>query len=79
MKTVIHLEDNGQDFSSLICDDSGKVIDAKPFQAGIWAGSYIPIHDPGMMKVGELCPIHNTHIRFGFLKYRIEKVETIED
>ena len=78
MKTVIHLEDKGQDFLSLTVDEDGVVIEAAPFQNDIWSGSFIPMDDKELVKVGEFCPIHNKHIQYGYLKYRIEKIETIK-
>lgn len=73
----ISLEDKGQDFTSLYVDkDTCKVIDARPFQKEAWQGALIPITDETMFRVGELCPIHHPpHIVFGFLNYKIEKIE----
>lgn len=73
----ISLEDKGQDFLSLYVDkDTGKVVDAQPFQRDHWRGAIIPITEETMFRVGELCPIHHPpHIVFGFLNYKIEKIE----
>lgn len=77
--TKITLEDKGQDFTSLIVSDKGKVLEARPFQTSIWKGAYIPITVDGMVQVGKLCPIHNPpHINYGHLKYKIERIEQIE-
>ena len=76
MKTKIHLEDSGQDFLEFVCDEDGIITDTFPFQGDIWNGSYIPLESE-MCKVGELCPIHNAHIQYGFLKYKITKIETL--
>ena len=71
----ITLEDKGQDFLWLLVEDF-TVIDAGPFQNHIWKGAFVPVP---MVKIGELCPIHHPpHIRFGFLKYRVEKIEEVE-
>lgn len=80
MATIkITLEDKGQDFLELyVSEEEEKVIDAQPFQAHLWRGALIPISDKSMFKVGEYCPIHHPpHIKFGFLDYRIEKIERI--
>ena len=66
--TKITLEDNGQDFLELYVSKSGEVVDAKPFQASIWRGAYIPVDDERLVKVGDLCPMHNPpHIVYGWL------------
>lgn len=79
MYTIIHLEDNGQDFLMLVTDSSGVVIKAEPFQTEIWKGSIIPIHAPGMVETGKECPIHNPpYINYGYLKHKIEKIEQIK-
>lgn len=77
METIkITLEDKGQDFTKIFCDNSGNIINVEPFQKDIWIGSLIPIKDKKMFKVGELLPIHNPpHIIFGFLDHKIEKIE----
>ncbi len=73
--TVIHLEDNGQDFLEIVCDENGEIVETKPFQTSIWKGGYIPIESPDMLEPGKLCPIHKPpHINYGFLKHRILKV-----
>lgn len=78
MKTKITLEDNGQDFLEFICDERGKIIETKPFQGSVWNGGFIPLRQPEMVSVGRECPIHHPpHIEFGFLKHKIEKIETI--
>lgn len=77
--TKITLEDKGQDVLMLFVNSNGVVIDAKPFQASVWAGAVVPIGVAGMVKVGAECPIHNPpHIVFGHLKYRVEAIETVE-
>ncbi len=71
----ITLEDKGQDFLWLLIDNY-TVVEAGPFQGNIWKGAFVPVP---MVKVGELCPIHHPpHIRVGFLKYRVEKIEEVE-
>lgn len=80
MATIkITLEDKGQDFLELyVTEEDEKVIDAQPFQGHLWKGALIPISDESMFKVGEYCPIHHPpHIKFGFLDYKIEKIERI--
>lgn len=76
----ISLEDKGQDFLELyVSEEDETVIDAQPFQGSIWKGTMIPISDKSLFKVGEYCPIHHPpHIKFGFLDYKIEKIERIE-
>lgn len=77
--TKITLEDKGQDCLELFVDSNGVVIDTHPFQASIWAGAVVPIGVAGMVEVGVECPIHHPpHIVFGYLKYRIEAIETVE-
>lgn len=76
-KTKIYLEDNGQDCTWLLCDEGGTIVDAGPFQGDIWKGGIIPVWNNYMMQVGQPCPIHNAFIRHGFLKHKIEKIETI--
>lgn len=81
MKAIkIGLEDKGQDFLYLYVDTvTRKVIDTKPFQKSAWVDALIPIDDKTMFKVGKLCPIHHPpHIKFGFLNYKIEKIELVE-
>lgn len=79
-KTKITLEDCGQDFTTLITNNIGMVIDAKPFQASMWRGAMIPIHDASLFRVGEPLPIHHPpHIKYGFLKYKIIGIEQIND
>ncbi len=74
----ITLEDNGQDFTKIFCDNKGKVIDVEPFQKEIWIGSFIPIKDKTMFQKGKQLPIHNPpHIVFGFLDHKIENIEYI--
>ena len=77
--TKITLEDKGQDFLELFIDSYGTVIDARPFQKSIWVGAAVPIGVNGMVKVGEKLPIHNPpHITFGYLKYNVEAIDTVE-
>lgn len=42
--TTIHFEDHGQDFLEWDLDVNGKVIECRPFQAGIWCGRYVVNH-----------------------------------
>lgn len=72
---LIELEDNGQDFLQILCDDNGIVIETRPFQTDIWKGASIPIHDKDMFAIGEELPInHPPNIIFGFLKHKIIKI-----
>lgn len=74
-KSIIHLEDNGQDFLQLVVEND-IVTEAKPFQTSIWKGAYIPIAN---VYVGEPCPIHHPpHLYFTYLKHNVERIETIE-
>lgn len=76
----ITIEDCGQDFTVFYTNASGRVIDAQPFQGWVWRGAIIPVEDPEMFKVGEPLPIHHPpHIIHGFLRYRIEKIEYIDN
>lgn len=76
MYTIIELEDNGQDLLELVTDDNGLVIDAKPFQKDVWAGSIIPIET--MLEVGEPLPIHKPpHINYGFLKHNVKSIKQV--
>lgn len=79
MYTVIELEDKGQDFTTIITDSDGVIVETRPFQTEFWKGGSIPIEFPSMLKVGELLPInHPPHINFGFLKYKIFRIEQKE-
>lgn len=75
----ITLEDKGQDFLEMyISEETHQIIDVKPFGIAFWEGAYVPIECQSMVSVGKLFPIHNPpHINFGFLKYKIEKIEHI--
>lgn len=74
----IKLEDKGQDFTVIVTDDNGVVIDAQPFQAGLWQGAIVPVHEKSLFREGERLPIHHPpYIEYGYLKYRIEKIEHI--
>jgi hypothetical protein len=81
MKAIkITLEDQGQDFLELYVDGkTAKVIDVRPFQKSAWVDAIIPLDNKAMFKIGKLCPIHHPpHIKFGFLNYKIEKIEEVE-
>lgn len=81
MTTIkISLEDKGQDLLSFDVDkDTGKVIDAQPSQRECWQGAIIPVSNETMFQVGKLCPIHHPPaIVFGFLNYKIEKIEEVK-
>lgn len=75
----ITLEDKGQDFIEIyVSEETDQIIDAKPFGGNIWKGAYVPLCCNDMVAVGKLFPIHNPpYISFGFLKYKIEKIEHI--
>jgi len=76
--TKITLEDKGQDLLELYVNDECEVVAAGPFGSS-WVGATIPVTIEGMVKVGELCPIHNPpHINFGLLKYKVESIERVE-
>ena len=77
--TKITLEDTGQDLLELFVNDQCEVIEAGPFQNSVWGGATIPVTIDGMVRPGELCPIHNPpHIIFGLLRHKVEKVERVE-
>lgn len=75
-KTKIYLEDNGQDLLWLLCDEYGTIVDVGPFQKRYWMGGIIPIWDNELFREGEPCPIHIGMIMHGYLKHKIEKIET---
>ncbi|MEN5306946.1 hypothetical protein ABE425_05480 [Chryseobacterium cucumeris] len=76
MNTVITIEDKGQDFTKIVCDSKGVIIETLPFQSDIWKNGIIPINDKDMMKIGQPCPLHKPpHFIYGFLNYNIVKVE----
>ncbi|MCF8218681.1 MAG: hypothetical protein K9J21_06835 [Bacteroidales bacterium] len=71
----IELEDKGQDFLYFIIEKD-KIIEAGPFQNGLWKGSYVP---EKMLKVGGKVYIHKPpYINFGVLNYRIERMYEIQ-
>ncbi|WP_264520363.1 hypothetical protein [Flavobacterium sp. N1994] len=77
MYTFITLEDNGQDFLTVVTDEHGKIVETRPFQTDIWKGGIVPITSLEMMAPGQPMPLHKPpHINYGFLKHRIEKVYT---
>ena len=79
MYTHIEIEDKGQDFTTIITDSDGVIVETRPFQTQFWKGGAIPIQDKDMFKVGELLPInHPPHINYGFLRYKIEGIEQKE-
>lgn len=66
---LVELEDNGQDFIKFITDESGVIIESKPFQTNFWKGGIIPLNQ---QVIGELCMIHHPpHIEFGYLKHKV--------
>lgn len=73
---VIELEDLGQDFTKIITDHTGEIIETRPFQTEHWKGGCIPIKDRSLFDIGKECPIHHPpHIEFGWLKYRIVRID----
>ncbi len=42
---TIELEDHGQDFLEWDIDDTGKVVDCRPFQADVWKGTIVHNRD----------------------------------
>lgn len=42
--TTVTFEDHGQDFLEWDLDAMGKIIECRPFQAGIWCGRYVVNH-----------------------------------
>lgn len=76
MKRKITIEDNGQDVLWFVTDENDKVVDAGPYQKGVWVGAYMP---SDMLKVGEPCPIHNPPvINFGYLKHKVESITELQ-
>lgn len=79
-KIKITLIDTGQDFLSFICDQAGKIIEVHPQPAlpSIWIGSYIPVNDPELIRVGKQCSIRKSHsTSYGYLRHIIKKIETL--
>lgn len=79
MYTHIEIEDKGQDFTTIITDSDGVIVETRPFQTEFWKGGVIPIDVKALFGVGHLLPInHPPHINAGFLKYKIESIEQKE-
>jgi hypothetical protein len=76
MKTIITIEDKGQDFTKIVCDENGVILETLPFQSDFWKNGIIPINDKDLMKIGQPCPLHKPPIFvYGFLNHNIEKIE----
>lgn len=75
----VTLEDKGQDFLEMyVSEETCKIIDVQPLGRDFWVGVSVPIRFPGVFAVGKRLPVHNPpDIIFGFLKYKIEKIEHI--
>ncbi|EEF78404.1 hypothetical protein [Methylophaga thiooxydans] len=68
---MIVFEDRGQDFLEWDIDEDGVVVDSRPFQAGIWSGTFV-----SDIKVGERPTV--TSPRDGVqrqLKYRVIDIQ----
>lgn len=75
-KRILHFEDKGQDFLQWTLDEHNNVIDCAPFQASVWVGC--SVIDSSIIQ-GE-CPSFLTKRNDRMtLKYKIEKIETIEN
>lgn len=78
--TTIEFEDKGQDFLEWDLDDeTGKVLDCRPFQARIWCKFYVD--EPKHLKVGDRVQISETPIdpnnmlqEFRSINYPIVKI-----
>ena len=76
-KYKITLEDNGQDLLTITTDSKGMILECFPYHTSLYAGGYIPIRS---QKIGEKCMIYKPPtINFGFLKYKVEKIEEINN
>jgi hypothetical protein len=58
MIRTIELEDHGQDFLEWDIDETGKVVDCRPFQAWVWNGTIVHNKD---IRVGDILLITTTH------------------
>lgn len=70
---TITFEDRGQDFLEWDIDEDGVVVDSRPFQAGIWRGTFV-----SDIKIGERPII--TSPREGIprqLNYRVIDIQPI--
>lgn len=75
VKTKITLEDNGQDLLWLTIEDN-TVIDGGPYHGDLYKGAIVPMIN---VEIGEMLPIHHPpQIIFGFLRYKVEKVEQLK-
>ncbi|MGV4439904.1 hypothetical protein EDM00_11505 [Ornithobacterium rhinotracheale] len=74
-KIIIELEDKGQDFTKIICDKRGIILETRPFQTEMWKGGIIPIREEELFAIDKECPIHKPPIiNYGFLKYKIKNI-----
>lgn len=71
MKTKLHLQDHGQDFTWLIVDGS-EIVDAGPFQGWLWRGERI--RPPVKWKRGSRVVMADG----SFLHYPVQRVEQIK-
>lgn len=72
--TVIHFEDEGQDFLKWTIDPKGKLIGCEPFQFSIWS-KYLVTNK--RFKVGGFVHTIGTDWKPLTIKYPIEKVEKV--
>ena len=71
-KYIIYFEDFGQDFLEWHIDERGYVLDSRPFQRSIWAGSFTI---PQTAKIGgELAIWLNEE---SYVKYPIKNIKII--
>lgn len=79
MNTKIEFEDHGQDFLTWEIDQSGKIVDSKPFQAGIWCKYHVAYVNE--LKVGGFVDIYKKDDDEGtiMIKYPIASIEKVPD
>lgn len=77
-KYKIILEDKGQDLLAFITNENGQIEREEPLNRGLYTGGYIPIK--GIQELNKPCMIHHPpRINYGFLKYKVEKIEEINN
>lgn len=40
---ILHLDDQGQDFTRWVIDETGLIVDAGPFQSSVWSGCIVDL------------------------------------
>lgn len=70
--TTIFFEDNGQDFLEWDVDESGVVIDSRPFQGAMWASANLVL-DLESLVVGGFATFYIDGAA-KYIKHRIERI-----